>query len=130
MTDAASRQNCMTAASNMKKTVDRNGRFRYGKYNDGTHQEFKSYIGRSATYGRQFDVIINDGRARVVVANSVLRENLLVEGGVLMMHDWERVEYKAVLGMGRFKVWKEDISVRRQTAFLVPYNTARSLVRD
>ena len=58
------------------------------------------------------------------MANSVLREKLLVEGGMMMMHDWERREYKAVLGVGRFKVWKENDSEERQTAFLIEYDAA------
>ena len=110
--------------SNMKRTINRNGRFRLGKNNDGTSEEFKSYIASPSAYMRQFDVIINDGRARVAVANGVLREQLLLDGGIMMMHDRERREYKAVLGVGRFKVWKEDDSEERQTAFLIPYDAA------
>ena len=56
--------------SNMKRTVNRNGRFRLGKNNDGTSEEFRSYIDRPSAYMRQFDVIINDCRARVAVAIS------------------------------------------------------------
>ena len=58
------------------------------------------------------------------VASIVLREQLLVEGGVMMVHDWERREYKVVLGLNRFRVLKEDLSGRRHSAFLVPYNSA------
>ena len=110
--------------TNMMRTVNRNGRFKVGKYNDGTFKEFKSYITRPASYSRQFDIVINDGRARVGVASTVLREKLLVEGGVMMVHDWERMEYKVVLGLNRFRVWEEDLSGRRHSAFLVPYNYA------
>ena len=85
---------------------------------------FRSYVERPIAYNRQFDVIINDGRARVAVANRVLKNNLLVDGGVMVMHDWERKEYQVVLGIGRFKIWKQEDSGIRQTAFLVSHQAS------
>ena len=61
---------------------------------DGTGQEFSNYVERPASYDRQFDVIVDDGRARVAVARSVVRNRLLAPGGVVVVHDWQRREYK------------------------------------
>ena len=67
-------------------------------------------------------MIINDGRARVAAAKYVLKEELLAEKGIMMLHDWERKEYKTLIGRGKFRIQGEEMTSRRQTAFLVPYS--------
>jgi len=88
-------------------------------WNDGIYQEFRDYIEYPASLNKKFDVIIDDGRARVPAAISILRNQLLNKNGVLIIHDWERLEYRVVLKHG-FEVVEEDKESNRQLAVLKP----------
>ena len=67
-------------------------------------------------------MIINDGRARVAAAKYVIKEKLLAEKGIMMLHDWERKEYKTLIGRGKFSIKREEMLSRRQSAFLVQFS--------
>jgi len=90
-------------------------------FNDGTYQEFRDYIEFPKSLKTRFDVIIDDGRARVPVALSVLRNNLLKKNGVLIIHDWERQHYKVLLDQGYDEVASDEESWRH-LAILKPTN--------
>jgi hypothetical protein len=64
------------------------------KGRDGTEPEFRSYIARGASLGRRFGLVLVDGRARVAAGRAVLSAGLLEGGGVLVLHDWQRKEYR------------------------------------
>jgi len=73
---------------------------------DGTEEEFRDYLAAPISLGKQWDLIIDDGRARVGVGKTVLKNHLLKPGGRMVVHDWERKEYKNLLNF--FSVVKED----------------------
>jgi hypothetical protein len=50
--------------------------------------------------GRKYDIVLDDGIERVDCADSVLLNNLLKPGGVLVIHDFERKAYHAVFDRG------------------------------
>ena len=91
---------------------------------DGTFEEFEAYVNRPgilATDGRKkntWDVIIVDGRARVECARMVLRHDWLSDNGVVIVHDWERLEYKVLLD--DYDLMKEDTSGPRHLGVLRP----------
>ena len=63
--------------------------------------------------------VADDGRARVGVGAMVASESLLVPGtGRLVIHDWERKEYKQLVTDVGFTVEKEDTKSSRHMAIL------------
>ncbi|GMI55572.1 hypothetical protein ScalyP_jg1492 [Parmales sp. scaly parma] len=85
---------------------------------DGTYAEFKDYVEVPAKWGRKFDVVIVDGRARVPCARSVVRNSLLASNGVVVVHDWERTQYKPLLD--QFQLVQEDTADARHLGVLRP----------
>lgn len=85
---------------------------------EGTEEEYRSYIDKPASLGRQFDLIIDDGRARVGVGRGVVKHKLLAPGGRFIIHDWERKEYKQLVTEVGFTVEREDLKSRRKMALL------------
>jgi len=88
-------------------------------YHDGDYEEFKDYVEFPASLNEKFDLIFDDGRARVPVAQSVIRNNLLTENGVLIIHDWERSHYKVLIDKD-YTVVGEDTVSKRHLAVLKP----------
>ena len=67
---------------------------------DGTEEQFKTYVGFSKTLNETFDLVIDDGRARVPVAKSVLDNKILqVNTSLLCIHDWQRSYYKDIVNV-------------------------------
>lgn len=71
------------------------------KADDGTYENYRDYINFPKMFGRKFDLIFIDGRARVECAKVAV--DLLKENGVIMIHDYrnpnpacDRPEYKEV----------------------------------
>ena len=89
---------------------------------DGTYKEFREYVEMPAHFKnvQSYDIIIIDGRARIECGRSVLRNRLLAENGVVLIHDWERCMYKEILDS--FQVIKEVTSSKRHLGILVPNN--------
>jgi len=85
---------------------------------EGNEQEYRSYIDKPASLNRQWDLIIDDGRARVGVGRGVVNHKLLAPNGRLMIHDWERKEYKQLVTDVGFKVHREDKKSPRHMALL------------
>jgi len=85
---------------------------------EGSEEEYRSYIDKPASFGRQFDLVIDDGRARVGVGRGVVNHKLLATGGRLIIHDWERPEYKQLVTDVGFSVDREDTESRRHMALL------------
>jgi len=85
---------------------------------EGNEEEYRSYIDKPASLGRKFDLIIDDGRARVGVGRGVVNHKLLAPGGRLMIHDWERKEYKQLVSDVGFSVDREDKKSKRHMALL------------
>jgi len=85
---------------------------------EGTEEEYRSYIDKPASLGRQYDLIIDDGRARVGVGRGVVKHKLLAPGGRFIIHDWERKEYKQLVTEVGFVVEREDKKSPRQMALL------------
>jgi len=90
-----------------------------GSNNDGTYKQFREYIEYPASLGEKFGLIIDDGRARVDAAESALRNKLLEDNGLLIIHDWERIPYHIVLKKG-YKIYKEDKKSPRRLVILQP----------
>lgn len=59
---------------------------------DGDYATFRNYVLFPTTLGRQFDLILVDGRARV--ACMAVGWELLQDDGVMILHDAERPEYR------------------------------------
>jgi len=91
--------------------------FGAGPVEDGSYEQFRSYIEYPATLGEKFNLIIDDGRARVSAALSVVRNDLMMAGGLLVVHDWERRHYKPIL-YGDFELVAEDLKSPRQMAVM------------
>ena len=88
---------------------------------EGTEQQFQSYINYPGTLGNRYDLIIDDGRARVPVSKAVLDAHLLASNeSRLVIHDWERLPYKAMVGQLGYRVERQDVQSRRHTASLLP----------
>ena len=95
---------------------------------DGFSKDFYKYINLPKAWHRKFDVILVDGRARVDCALSVLKNNLLAAGGVVIIHDWERLSYKPVLL--KYNLIEEDTSSPRHLGVLAPCSGFRELRDD
>ena len=65
------------------------------KGEDGTYAQFKDYVDVVHKIGKKFDLILIDGRARVDCAKACLP--YLKEGGLVLIHDFQRPWYKPVL---------------------------------
>ena len=53
------------------------------------------------TLNETFDLVFDDGRARVPVAKSVLENKLLQDNtSILLIHDWDRTYYKDIDKLG------------------------------
>jgi FkbM family methyltransferase len=96
-------------------------------FDDGTYGQFQEYVDLPKTFGKQFDVVIVDGRARPACARSVERNNLLAPNGVVVIHDWERAQYHVVLDT--FRVYREDTTGQRHLGILRPRNKTTRAVR-
>eukprot|EP01024_Parvocaulis_polyphysoides_P040262 TRINITY_DN3658_c0_g2_i3.p2 TRINITY_DN3658_c0_g2~~TRINITY_DN3658_c0_g2_i3.p2 ORF type:complete len:134 (-),score=20.00 TRINITY_DN3658_c0_g2_i3:1112-1489(-) len=65
---------------------------------DGNEQQFKPYLDKidEVSRGRTWDVVLDDGRARVLVAERVLK--YLKPNSIVIIHDfWQRGYYHSVL---------------------------------
>merc|ERR1719221_2341524 len=62
---------------------------------DGNADSFDAYIHFPAALTQKFDLVLVDGRARVDVALAV--RSSLKQGGKVLVHDWDRPQYKAIL---------------------------------
>ena len=52
----------------------------------------------SKTLNEKFDLVIDDGRARVAVAKFVLENKIFKDNqSLLLIHDWQREEYKDIV---------------------------------
>ena len=88
---------------------------------EGTEQQFQSYINYPSTLGNSYDLIIDDGRARVPVSKAVLEAHLLASNeSRLVIHDWERHPYKAMVEQLGYRVERQDVKSRRHLASLLP----------
>ena len=85
---------------------------------EGTDQQFASYIAAPHKLGQKFDLVLDDGRARVGVARAALE--LLAPGGSLVIHDWERDYYKVLVTQLGYSVVREETGESRHTAQLSP----------
>jgi len=85
---------------------------------EGTPEEYRSYIDKPAELAIQFHLVIDDGRARVGVGQGVVDHKLLAPGGRMIIHDWERKEYKKLVSEVGFMVDREDTKSKRQMALL------------
>ena len=65
---------------------------------DGTAAEFEAYLTLPTSLGKEYDIILLTGRARVACAMAA--KSLLAKNGRLIMHNWERPQYKDVLTQG------------------------------
>jgi len=54
----------------------------------------------------------------VAVGEMVKKQKLLLPGGRMMIHDWERKEYKQLVNEVGFSIVKEDKKSRRHMALL------------
>ena len=95
-----------------------------GGFAEGTEEQFRSYISYPATLQQKFDVILDDGRARLVVSKAVLENRLFRNSkSKLVIHDWERVYYKDMVKKLGYRVHKQDIKSKRHLASLyIPLN--------
>merc|ERR1711892_1530092 len=81
-----------------------------GGFAEGTEEQFHSYINYPTTLKQQYDVIIDDGRARALAS----KESRLI------IHDWERVYYKDMANKLGYVVDKEDVESKRHLVSLKP----------
>lgn len=63
-------------------------------FDDGTYDQFKSYVNAPLKYG-PFDVVLIDGRARV--ACSSIAHRICNEQSIIFIHDYDRIEYHEAL---------------------------------
>ena len=88
---------------------------------DGSVEQFKTYLNYAKTFNQKFNLVINDGRARLAVARMVLDEKILVDNSsMLLIHDWERQNYKEIVNTLGFRIMMEDTRSRRHLACLLP----------
>ena len=88
---------------------------------EGTEQQFLSYINYPSTLGHRYDLVIDDGRARVPVSKAVLVHKLLASNeSKLVIHDWERGAYKAMVKELGYRIDRQDVRSRRHLASLSP----------
>ena len=91
------------------------------KDGDGTEATFHSYINFPKILKEKFDLIIDDGRARVPVSKAALKNQLFRSSSSLMIiHDWEREMYKPIVSQLGYKVVKKDSVSERHLAVLQP----------
>ena len=101
-------------------TVPTDEPYREGK-GDGTERQFRRYINFPASLHQKYDLILNDGRARLEVGRSVLVNKLLASNSsLLVVHDWERRGYRGLVSQLGFRIQKQDITSRRHLACLLP----------
>ena len=96
--------------------VPNNKKYDQKRHGDGDEDQFRSYINFAAQLNTTFDLVIDDGRARVPVRCEILRslfknvswisyfskvvlESRLLSSNssVLVIHDWERPYYKTMV---------------------------------
>jgi len=88
-----------------------------GAPQEGTEEQFRSYIDAPKKLGKKFDIILDDGRARVGVAKAAFE--LLAEDGRLVIHDWERPYYKeGAKSLGY--ILEKEVKEERHLGVLVP----------
>jgi len=88
---------------------------------DGSAEQFKSYLEFAGSLNQKFDLIIDDGRARVSVSESALDKKLFVSNeSKLIIHDWEREEYKKIVSEQGYRILFEDKKSKRELAVLQP----------
>lgn len=61
---------------------------------DGTYEEFQDYVNKGLEFG-PYDLVFVDGRARVSCCRIIKAK--LKKTGIVVIHDFERNEYKSVL---------------------------------
>ena len=92
-----------------------------GGWAEGTEEQFHSYINYPAKLQQRFDVILDDGRARLLVSKAVLENKLFKSShSKLVIHDWERAYYKDMVNKLGYTVHKQDINSKRHLASLHP----------
>jgi len=84
--------------------------------NDGTYEEFKTYI-KAPLSSAPYDVVIIDGRARVECAK--LCTKLCHDESYIFVHDFERDEYQSIM-----KILEHVGSVGRMFKFKVKNDPA------
>ena len=101
-------------------TVPTDEPYKEGK-GDGSEAQFRQYINYPAGAARKYDLIINDGRARLGVGRAVLTNRLLASNSsLLVVHDWERPAYKALVNRLGYRILRQDSNSRRHLACLLP----------
>ena len=101
-------------------TVPTDAPYREGK-GDGSETQFRQYINYPAGLAQKYDLILNDGRARLAVGRSVLTNKLLASNSsLLVVHDWERPAYKALVNRLGYRILRQDTNSRRHLACLLP----------
>ena len=84
------------------------------KNGDGTEEQFQSYINFPKKFEEKYDLIIDDGRARVPVSIAALKNNLFQSSSsLLIIHDWQRRKYKPIVNTVGYRVWKKDTVSKR-----------------
>ena len=101
-------------------TVPTDEPYREGR-GDGSEKQFSQYINYPARLAQKYDLILNDGRARVSVGRSVLSNKLLASNSsLLVIHDWERPAYRGLVRTLGYRIHSQDINSRRHLACLLP----------
>ena len=77
---------------------------------------FSDYVQLPLQWEQVFDIVLIDGRARVPCAHTALQ--LLSQGGLALVHDWERPWYKTILQ--EWEIVAEDTTGLRHLAVLRP----------
>lgn len=93
-----------------------NGKPQNGR-NDGSYEQFREYIEYPGTLTEKFGLVLDDGRARVPAGISAIRNNIIEDDGVLVIHDWVRENYHELLEHG-FEVYKLDDQSKQKMAVL------------
>ena len=98
------------------------------KRGEGSKEQFQTYIEFPKTFNEKFDLIIDDGRARVEVGRAALKNRLLRDtSSLLIIHDFERKYYKKIVDEVGYRVLKQDTESRRHLAVLQPPNNESNL---
>ena len=101
-------------------TVPTDEPYREGR-GDGSEAQFSQYLNHPATLAQKYDLVLNDGRARLGVGRSVLTNKLLATNSSLMVvHDWERPAYRGLVSQLGYRIHRQDISSRRHLVCLLP----------
>ena len=65
---------------------------------DGTEEQFKTYVSHSKKLNEKFDLVLDDGLARVAVAKFLLKNKILKDNkSFLLIPNLKREEYKDVV---------------------------------